>query len=258
MTNSKRRLILVANDDGVQARGLHSLIEIVKPYGDLVVVAPEQHQSGMSHSISLLKPLTANLVQKEEGLLFYSIPGTPVDCVKFALNKLVTRKPDLMVSGINHGSNSAISVIYSGTMGAAIEASLYGIPSIGLSLLDHSADANFELIEKHAKTVIDKVLENGLSPNISLNINYPNINLKDFKGYKVCRQTKGMWQEDFEERTHPYGVKYYWLTGNFNNLEPDAEDSDEWALKNNYAAIVPVHADLTHYKEFERLKSWNL
>lgn len=258
MELSKRRLILVSNDDGVQARGLKSLIDMVRPYGDVLVVAPEQHQSGMSHSISILKPIRANLIQQEEGFVFYSVPGTPVDCVKLAINKLAGRKPDLMVSGINHGSNSAVSVIYSGTMGAAIEASLYGIPSIGFSVLNHSPEANFDIVTRFGPQIIDKVISNGLRQNIALNVNFPNISISEFEGFKACRQTQGVWQEDFDERTDPYGMKYYWLTGNFLNFEPDATDTDEWALQHNYASVVPVHADLTHYEELNVIKNWNL
>lgn len=250
----KKKLIFVCNDDGVDARGLEALTEMVRPYGDVFVIAPETGQSGMSHSISLLKPLRVKKVKSENGLTILAVPGTPVDCVKLGLNQLLPRKPDIMVSGINHGSNSAISVIYSGTMGAAIESSLYGIPSIGFSLLDHSRNADFSLTVKYSKKIFEKVLENGLPEHVSLNVNFPVVDEKDFRGIKICKQTKGVWKEEFEKRKDPYGGDYYWLTGSFDNQEKNNTDSDEFALMNNYASIVPVRADLTDYNSIESLK----
>ncbi len=252
---SKRKLILVSNDDGIDAKGLAELIEIVKPYGDVFVVAPETGQSGMSHSISILTPLRAKCYEKSEHLTRYAVNGTPVDCIKLGMNQLLDRKPDLVVSGINHGSNSAISVVYSGTMGAAIEAAFYGIPSIGFSLLNHSSNADFSVVKANAHKIIEDVLENGLPKQVALNINFPAISPDEFNGYKICKQTMGVWKEDFEKRTDPYGGNYYWLTGLFDNYEPENTESDEWALKNNYASIVPVKADLTEYNTIEILKN---
>lgn len=254
MKDKDKKLIFVSNDDGVDAAGLKALINLVKPYGEVFVVAPETGQSGMSHSISLLKPLRVKTHLKENNLTVCSVPGTPVDCVKLALNQLLPRKPDIMVSGINHGSNSAISVIYSGTMGAAIESSLYGIPSIGFSLLDHSANADFKLAAKYSEKIFNAVLQNGLPVGISLNVNFPVVSEKDFKGIKVCKQTQGVWKEEFEKRKDPYGMDYYWLTGKFLNFEPDNENTDEYALNNNYASVVPVRADLTDYDMINKLK----
>ncbi|HOE40002.1 MAG TPA: 5'/3'-nucleotidase SurE [Bacteroidales bacterium] len=250
-----KKLILVSNDDGVDAKGLKHLIEIAKKFGDVLVAAPEREQSGKSHSINLGEPLRVRRIEREDGVKFFAIKGTPVDCVKLAINQLVPRKPDIMLSGINHGSNSAVNVIYSGTMGAAIEASLYGIPAIGFSLLDHSKDANFDLIDENADIIIKDVLENGLPYQVSLNINYPVIDKKDFKGYKICTQTKGVWKEEYEKRHDPYGREYYWLTGEFTNHQLDNPETDEWALKNNYAAIVPTKIDFTEYNTIEILKS---
>lgn len=254
----KKKLILVSNDDGIDARGLHSLIEIAKKLGDVFVVAPEKGQSGMSHSISLTTPLRVRYLEQSESLTVCAVPGTPVDCVKLAINQLLPRKPDIMLSGINHGSNSAVSVIYSGTMGAAIEASLYGIPAIGFSVLDHSPFADFSIPLNFAEKIILKVMGEGLPNQVSLNVNFPRIDIKDFKGYKICKQTKGVWNEDFEKRIDPHGGEYYWLTGSFLNDEPDNENSDEWALANNFAAIVPIKIDFTEYKTIETLKNWNL
>ncbi len=253
-----RKLILVSNDDGIDAKGLKSLIEIVKPFGDLLIVAPNKGQSGMSHSISSNEPLRVCKVEESENIAAYSVSGTPVDCVKLAINSLLDRLPDLMVSGINHGSNAAINIIYSGTMGAAIEASLHGIPSIGFSVDDHSFNADFSIVKTHAVPVIEKVLENGLPEQVSLNINYPVVSEKDFKGYMICRQTSGVWKEGFDKRTDPFGRDYYWYTGKFYNFEPDDVATDEWALKNNYAAIVPVKPDFTEYNLINELKKWNI
>jgi len=254
----KRKLILVSNDDGIDAKGLESLIRIARMFGDVYVVAPEKGQSGMSHSISLTSPLRARSVAKNGTLTKFAVPGTPVDCVKLAINQLLPRRPDLMLSGINHGSNSAVSVIYSGTMGAAIEASLYGIPAVGFSVMDHSPNADFTLVEEFGPKLVKEVLENGLPEQVSLNVNFPVIKKEDFKGYKVCKQTTGVWKEDFEKRTDPYGGNYYWLTGSFLNAEPENEDSDEWALANNFASIVPIKIDFTEYKTINTIKNWNL
>lgn len=250
-----RKIILISNDDGIDARGLKSLIEMVKPFADLYVVAPEHGQSGMSHSISLLEPLRTKKIISCKDLEVYSVKGTPVDCVKLAINQLLPRKPDLMVSGINHGSNSAVSIIYSGTMGAAIEASLYGIPSIGFSVLDHRKTADFKIAVKYGRKVVEDVLKNGLPDQVALNVNFPVISEDDFKGFRICKQTKGVWKEEFDKRTDPYGGDYYWLTGDFHNLEPENEDSDEWALLHNYASIVPVKIDFTEYKTIHELKN---
>lgn len=255
---SDRKLILVSNDDGVHARGLRYLVDLASQYGDVVVVAPELSQSGKSHSITLTSPLRMRELQSAAGLSVYAVSGTPVDCVKMALGKVCRRKPDLMLSGINHGSNSAISLIYSGTMGAAIEASMYGIPSVGLSVLDHTPEADFSIVTKYAPAIIDKVLTINTLPNLCLNINYPVIDIKDFRGYRLCSQTAGVWREEMEEQVDPYGCKYYWLTGYFDNAEPQNTNSDEWALKNNYAAIVPVKIDFTDHNQINELKKWNL
>ncbi|MDD3860286.1 MAG: 5'/3'-nucleotidase SurE [Bacteroidales bacterium] len=254
MVLKDRKLILISNDDGIDARGLQSLIEMVKPFGDIYVVAPEQGQSGMSHSISLLEPLRTKEIQSSENIEIVSVKGTPVDCVKLALNQLLPRKPDLMVSGINHGSNSAISVIYSGTMGAAIESSLYGIPSIGFSVLDHKKTADFSIAVKYGRKVVEDVIKNGLPNQVSLNVNFPVVSEADFKGFKICKQTTGVWKEEFDKRTDPYGGNYYWLTGDFHNFEPENDESDEWALKHNYASIVPIKIDFTEYKTIIELK----
>ena len=253
-----RKLIFISNDDGINARGIKVLTEIAKPYGDVIVVAPETGQSGKSHSISTTNPLRIRKVKNREGIEKYSVYGTPVDCVKLAITEIFERTPDIMLSGINHGSNAAINVIYSGTMAAAIEASLLGINSIGFSIDDHKSNTDFTVIEKHAHTIIENVLKNGLPKQVCLNINFPKTTEAEFKGYKICRQTVGVWRESFIKRIDPFGNDYYWYAGNFQNFEPDNDSTDIWAIENNYAAIVPVKADLTSYDFFNELKTWKL
>ncbi len=256
--SKKKPLILVTNDDGINAKGLKSLIEIVRSFGDVIVVAPVEGQSGMSNAITVKVPLNLKTITSSNSITKLTSNGTPVDCVKLALNQVVERKPDLLVSGINHGSNSSISVVYSGTMGATIEGSLNGIPSIGFSLLDFAPDADFSVADKYAPKIIENVLQNGLPDYTCLNVNFPAVKLSSIKGIKICRQTKGRWQEEFDKRTDPHNREYYWLTGSFKNYEPDADDTDEWALKNNYVSIVPITVDLTSYTAMNHLKNWKL
>ncbi len=255
---NKERLILVTNDDGIHARGLEALIEVVRPYGKVFVIAPEEGQSGMSHAITVKTPIRVRKVHEEKGLVKYSSNGTPVDCVKLAVNKLLDRKPDLIVSGINHGSNSSASVIYSGTMAAAIEGCINGIPSIGFSLLDYSPDANFSSIHKYVIEIMEIALEKGIPEGICLNVNFPVNTYHKIKGIRVCKQSRGVWREEFDQRTDPQNRDYYWLTGEFHNLDPDSPDTDEWALNNNFISIVPVHTDLTSYTALEIMKDWDI
>lgn len=249
----KRPLIFVTNDDGIRAKGLKSLVEAMRKLGDVVVVAPENPQSGKSQSITMYTPLFLNEVHKEEGLEVYSCFGTPVDCVKMAFDHLLSeRLPDITVSGINHGSNSAVSVLYSGTVGAAIEASFYGPPSVALSLLDHNSDADFSSAVKYGVEIVEEVLRTESEEPICLNVNVPAVADEEIKGIKVCRQTKGYWKEYFVKREDPRGRDYYWLTGDFFNLENGSTDTDEWALDNNYVAVVPVQTDMTNHKQVDK------
>ncbi len=255
----KRPLILVTNDDGYKAAGIEALVEMVKPFGNVVVVAPEEGYSGMSHAITIKVPLRLKQRKHSEGVKFYTINGTPVDCVKLAMSQLFTnRLPDLLVSGINHGSNSSISIIYSGTMAAAIEGCLYNIPSIGFSLLDYDENPDFEASIEYGRIILKQVLDNGISRGCCLNVNIPVLPMKSIKGIRVTRQNKGTWREEFEKRTDPRGVDYYWLTGYFHNEEPDATDTDEYWLNNGYISVVPVQVDLTNYSEIDKIKKWNL
>ncbi len=253
-----KRLILISNDDGISARGIDTLVKIAQPFGKVVVVAPATPQSAKSHSVTLSTPIRFEKTFESENLEKYIVYGTPVDCVKTALTKILKRKPDIMLSGINHGSNSAISVIYSGTMGAAIEASLYEIPAVGLSIISHDPNVDFSLVEKTAPALIEKVLENGLPNQVSLNVNYPLCSYSNFKGYKICSQTKSYWQEEFEEVIDENGNPGYLQRGCLLNLEPENQNCDEVALKNNFAAIVPIKVDFTEYQMIEELKKWNL
>ncbi|HXK81412.1 MAG TPA: 5'/3'-nucleotidase SurE [Bacteroidales bacterium] len=255
---NKTKNILICNDDGADASGLYALIEIARDLGNVIVVVPEFPQSGMSHSITISKPLRAKLKTKESDYEFYTVPGTPADCIKIALNRLCKTKPDIVVSGVNHGSNSAISVIYSGTMGAAIEAALYGIPAIGLSILDYSAKPDFSIVKEYGKKIITTVLENGLPHQVSLNVNFPVCDRNSFNGFKICKQTQGVWNEHFDTRIDPYGNNYYWLTGVFKNEEPNNTNTDEWALENNFASIVPIKPNLTDIETLNIIKKWNL
>jgi len=244
----KRPLILVTNDDGISSPGIRNLIRIMKDFGDVVVVAPDKPQSGMGHAITIEATLRCDKVVIDKGhQVEYACSGTPVDCVKLAINQLMDRKPDLCVSGINHGSNSSINVIYSGTMSAAVEAALEGIPSIGFSLLDYDHNADFIEAEIYIRKVTQSVLENGMDRGVCLNVNIPKSKEDEsIKGIKVCRQANANWEEEFEQRVDPKGRIYYWLKGKFVNYDKGT-DTDEYALANHYVSVVPVQFDLTAY-----------
>jgi 5'-nucleotidase len=258
LEKNTKPLILVTNDDGYFAPGLHALIEMVKPYGEVLVVAPEQGMSGMSHAITIKNPLRITLLSKEIGVTIYKLNGTPVDCVKMAINQIADRKPDILVSGINHGSNSSINVVYSGTMGGAIEGCLNGIPSIGFSLCSHSMTADFTLTKKYSEGILKKILEYGLPSGTCLNVNFPVVEEADFRGIKVCRQARGVWKEEYEKRIDPHGGAYYWLTGDFNSNENGSTDTDEWALDNNFATIVPIKVDYTDHDNVKTLQNLSI
>jgi len=246
-------LILVTNDDGFYAPGLRALVEAMKGLGEVVVIAPDKPQSGMGHAITINSTLRVSRMQHYGALAEYSCSGTPVDCVKLAVNKLLPRKPTLCVSGINHGANHSINVIYSGTMSAAIEGAIEGLPSIGFSLLDYAVEADFTAAAHYAQRIARQTLEQGLPEGVCLNVNIPKLHLDEIKGAKVCRQSRGTWVEELDERTDPSGRTYFWLTGYFQNFEPEAQDTDVWALDNGYVSIVPVHFDLTAHSAMARL-----
>ena len=257
MLKEKKLHILVTNDDGVYATGIKALIEVAREFGRVTALAPAEGHSGMSHAITVKYPLRAEILEEEGDFRFFKVWGTPVDCIKLAFNRFLKEKPDLIISGINHGSNSSTSIIYSGTMAAAIEGSLYGIPSIGFSLLDFRPTADFSVAKHFVRTIIRQITNNSQINGICLNVNIPALKKGEINGIKICRQTMGHWVEEFERRTDPHGQDYFWLTGEYINLEPEAPDTDEWALKNNYVSIVPVQVDLTCYKTKKELESIN-
>jgi 5'-nucleotidase len=257
-TTKRKPLILVTNDDGITAPGIIALVNAIKSIGDVVVVAPDKPQSGMGHAITINSTLRLHKTKahgiKEE----YSCTGTPVDCVKFAVNKVLERKPDLCLSGINHGSNMSINVIYSGTMSAAVEGAIEGIPSIGFSLCDYAIDADFSAAQKIVKTIVLAVLKNGLPNGVCLNVNIPKAKHDELKGIKICRQAKANWVEELDERKDPSGKPYYWLTGKFVNFEAGKKDTDVWALENNYVSVVPTQFDMTAHTSLKEIATWKL
>lgn len=249
---SKKPLILVTNDDGIHAKGINFLVQIAKDFGEVVVVAPDKPQSGMGHAVTMHTPLWLKEV-KIDGVKAFSTSGTPVDCVKIAVYKIMHRKPDLILSGVNHGANSSINVIYSGTMSAAVEGAVEGIPSIGFSLLNHSEDADFSHSEPYIRKIIKNVIDNTMPYGACLNVNIPK---NKIKGIKVCRQAKGYWEDYFEKRTDPQGNDYYWMKGDFIILET-GEDTDLWALEHHYISIVPTQFDMTAHHAIANLNTWN-
>lgn len=254
----KKPLILVTNDDGINAPGIRTLIDIVKELGEIVVVAPDSPQSAMGHAITVNDTLQIHKIESDNTQINeYMCSGTPADCVKIAKNEILKVKPDLCVSGINHGANSSINILYSGTMSAAIEAGIEGIPSIGFSLADFSWKADFEQIRPFVKKIIEEVLSNKLPDGVILNVNFPKLKREEIKGIKICRQARAKYQEKFDKRVSPFGKEYYWLSGEFVN-EDKGEDTDEWALKNGYISIVPVQFDLTAHHAIQQLNTWNL
>ena len=254
----KRPLILITNDDGITAPGIRALISVMKEIGDIIVVAPDKPQSATGHSITINNTLYLNEISdKDADFRELSCSGTPVDCVKLAVTEILKRKPDLCVSGINHGSNSSINVIYSGTMSAAVEAGIEGIPAIGFSLLDYSWNADFSQCKKFIKKIALEVLEKGLPNGVVLNVNIPKLQEKEIKGIRICRQAKAVWQEKFDKRQTPQGRDYYWLTGEFVNHDK-GDDTDEWALENGFISMVPVQFDMTAHYAVQQLNTWNL
>lgn len=248
--------ILITNDDGIAAPGIKALTEVVREFGEIYIIAPDSAQSGMGHAITINNTLELkhipNFLNSENA---YSCSGTPVDCVKMGIHEVMKTKPSLCVSGVNHGSNSSINVIYSGTMSAAVEGGIEGVPSIGFSLCDYSWEANFEVLKPYIRKIVAKVLQEGLPEGTVLNVNFPKT--ETIKGIKICRQAKAAWEEEFDKRVSPTGKEYYWLTGKFVNHD-EGEDTDEWALAQGYISIVPVHFDLTAYKAMQVLTNWNL
>lgn len=248
-----RPLIFISNDDGVRAKGLNELVRMVQPLADLVVVAPESGRSGSSMSITSVNPVSLSLLSTAEGVKIFSCSGTPVDCVKLGLEQAVDRKPDLVLSGINHGDNASVNVWYSGTMGAALEGCLKGIPSIGFSLCTFDQQADFSFLHDAVIHVVRSVLEQGLPAGVCLNVNFPVV--ERLKGLRICRMTRGDWYSEWVSANHPHGKVCYWLTGTYRNDEPEATDTDQWAIHHGFGAITPIQTDVTAYGALSKLNS---
>lgn len=253
----QKPLILITNDDSISAKGIAQLVKSMEPLGDLVIVAPDKPQSGMGHAITIHDPLRLKKSNQFPGLDAYTCTGTPVDCVKLAIYEIIKKRPTLLVSGINHGSNAATNVLYSGTMSAAVEGAIESIPSIGFSLLDHNSDADFEAAGHYAAIIAKNVLENDLQAGVCLNVNIPKGKLDELKGIKICRQGKAFWEDSFDKRSDPFGGEYFWLTGKFTKTDK-GEDTDIWALENNYVSIVPTQFDMTAHHLISSLNEWDL
>ena len=254
----QRPTILVTNDDGIDAKGFRALIGLAREFGEVVAISSQTPMSGMSHAITIKVPLRVTLIEEEDGLRKYLTNGTPVDGVKLVFNSLLGKRPDLLLSGINHGSNSSSSILYSGTMAAAMEGAINHVPSLGVSLLAFDPDADFTASVEVTRQVIRYVMEEGIPDGICLNVNVPVVPPEELKGIMVCNQANGYWKEEFEKRTDPNGRDYYWLTGFFHNREPEDGGiaTDEWALRKGYASVVPINTDMTAYHVVKQLKTW--
>jgi len=248
-------LILITNDDGIKAPGMRALIEYIRPLGRIVVVAPDRPQSGTAHAVTINLPLRLELLFREKDYEEYSCNGTPADCVKLAFKVILKRRPDFLFSGINHGTNASINIIYSGTMAAVFEGAMAGVPSVGFSLNNYSLTADFKPSRIFVTNIAEKVIGNGLPAGICLNVNIPALPESQILGIKVCRQSEGTWQEDFDEREDPSGRKYFWMKGVFVKIG-DGVDTDQWAVENRYVAVVPVHFDFTATNEIRKIQNW--
>jgi 5'-nucleotidase len=261
----KRPLLLISNDDGYQAKGLRQLVEMVSDYGDVIVCAPDEARSGFSCAFSATTPLRLHLREKREGVEVWSCNGTPTDCVKMALAELCPRRPDIVIGGINHGDNASVNAHYSGTMGVTLEGCMKYIPSVAFSLCDHSDDADFAPLCPLIRTITAKVLAEGLPKGICLNVNFPILEgrgekgeVRDYAGVKVCRMAYGTWGNETTKCHHPRGYDYWWMVGHYHNDEPEAEDTDRWALDHGYVAITPTQIDLTAYSALDLIRAWEL
>jgi len=251
----ERPLILITNDDSIKAPGIRSLIDYIRPLGRIVVVAPDRPQSGTAHAVTINVPLRLDLVAKEKDYEEYSCNGTPADCVKLAFKVVLKRRPDFLFSGINHGTNASINIIYSGTMAAVFEGAMAGVPSVGFSLNNYSMKADFGPSRKFVTEIAGKVMKDGLPRGVCLNVNIPDLPEESIRGIKVCRQSEGTWQEDFDEREDPNGRKYFWMKGVFVKIG-EGPDTDQWAIENHYVAVVPVHFDFTSIRALQKLQNW--
>lgn len=255
--SSMKPLILITNDDGVTSRGIRHLAEIAKEFGEVIVMAPDHNASGVSTSITTVRPLRAYLVEEQEGITYYACDGTPADCVKMGHEHFCPRRPDLVLSGINYGSNASINIVYSGTMGAVLEACLNGYQAVGFSLLSHSQQADFTVCTKAVRHIISQVLANPLPEGTALNVNVPNLKSEEIKGIRICRQAKARWTDSLAKRTDPMGRPYWWMTGKFVCDNPP-EDTDQYLLGHGYVTAVPVSVDWTDMRHINDLKNIEL
>lgn len=254
---NKKPLILISNDDGYQAKGIQSLIEMVRPLGDVLVCAPDEGRSGSSCAFSATKPLLLHLRSREEGVEVWSCNGTPVDCVKLALSELCHgRRPDIVIGGINHGDNASVNTHYSGTMGVVLEGCMKNIPSVAYSLCNFQPDADFSPLRPLVQQITSKILDNGLPQGVCLNVNFPLV--ETYQGVRVCRMAFGVWENEIVRCHHPRGYDYYWMVGKYRNEEPDDESTDNWALRHGYVAITPTRMDVTSNETIQQIKDWNL
>ena len=252
----KRPLLLISNDDGYQAKGINSLVDMLADLADIVVCAPEDARSGFSCAFSAATPLRLQLRQKRQGLEVWSCNGTPVDCVKLALSEVLPRRPDMVIGGINHGDNGSVNTHYSGTMGITLEGCMKYIPSVAFSLCDFRPDADFSPMRPLVRAITSKVLAEGLPRGVCLNVNFPLVD--EYKGVRVCRMAYGTWGSEVVKCHHPRGYDYWWMVGHYQNDEPEAEDTDNWALTHGYVAITPTQIDVTAYQVIDLIHSWHL
>ena len=253
---TKKPLILISNDDGYQAKGINELIRMVRDYGDVLVCAPDGPRSGQACAFSATVPLTLTLKHQESGVQIWACNGSPVDCVKMALAELCPRKPDLVIGGINHGDNASVNTHYSGTMGVTLEGCMKYIPSIAFSICDYRADADFTPLEPYIRKMTQQVLAEGLPQGVCMNVNFPVVTT--YKGVRICRMSRGTWLNEVTRCHHPRGYDYWWMVGHYRNDEPEAEDTDRWALDNGYVAITPTRVDVTAYEAMEELKKFTV
>ena len=261
----KRPLILISNDDGYQAKGINELVGMLSDMADIIVCAPDDARSGFSCAFSATTPLRLQLRERRQGVEVWSCNGTPVDCVKMALAELIPRRPDMVIGGINHGDNSSVNAHYSGTMGVTLEGCMKYIPSVAFSLCDHCDDADFSPMRPYIRTITQKVLADGLPVGVCLNVNFPKLpstfnppHSTNYKGVRVCRMAKGTWSSEVVKCHHPLGYDYWWMVGKYINDEPEADDTDNWALTHGYIAITPTQIDVTAYGAMDLIKDWNL
>jgi 5'-nucleotidase len=252
----KKPLILVTNDDGITSLGIKALVDVCKDFGDVCVIAPDKPQSGMGHAITVHSGITVTPHYFEHTFAAFSCTGTPADCVKLGKYHLLKEKPDFCLSGINHGANMSLNVIYSGTMSAALEGALEGIPSIGISLCNNKTDRDLTASKHATRILLEDFIKNKPDNNLCLNVNVPDVPFSEIKGIRFCRQGRGNWNESYEVHKNPDGEEFLWLTGKFENFEKRSTDTDLWALENNYVSVVPIHADMTSYDELEKVSKW--